>query len=172
MSQMSVEDDRVEDGLAVAAVGDRTLSQDADALLAEMESSQQQPAEQIPLPAEEEPAGNEPAEGAHDETGKNDSSNGPSSGDDDDDGDGYTHTRDLAQLMEKGGLLMSGIPQSQESQTTDDGDDYMEEKVRKEFSTIKTSTWMQKKIDGLTGTRATSNTLEALSLHCHAIARR
>ena len=144
MSQMSVEDDRIEDGLAVAAVGDSTLSQDADALLAEMEGSQQ-PAEEIPLPAEQIPLPAEqipPAEGAHDETGKNDSSNGPSSCDDDDDGDGRTHARDLAQLMEKGGLLMSGIPQSQESQATDDGDDYMEEKVRKEFSTIKTSTWM------------------------------
>jgi len=151
MSQMSVEDDRLQDGLAVAGAGDTTLSQDADALLAEMEGSQQ-PAEQIPqipLPAEQiPPAGIEGA--TYDETGLNDSSNGPSSGDEDDDDKG--DPSELAELMQKGGLLMSGIPQSQDSQVTDDGEDYMEEKVRKEFATIKTSTWMQKKIDGLTGT--------------------
>jgi hypothetical protein len=89
--------------------------------------------------------------GAPDDTGVCASSNGSSTGDEDDDGSSEATCGSLAQLMEKGGLLMSGIPQSQESQATDDGVDFMEEKVRKEFSTIKTSTWMQKKIDGLTG---------------------
>ena len=151
---MSVENDRLEDGLAVAAAGETTLSQDADALLAEMEASQQ-PAEKIPLPA-----GKEPAVGAPDETGVCASSNGSSTGDEDDGEDGnVVHVPEffLAQLMEKGGLLMSGIPQSQESQATDDGVEFMEEKVRKEFSTIKTSTWMQKKIDGLTGASRGAN---------------
>ena len=49
---------------------------------------------------------------------------------------------------------MSGL-QSQQSQeslgTDDDDDDYMEQQVRKEFGKIQTSTWMAKKIDGMTG---------------------
>lgn len=155
MSQMSVEDDRLEDGLAVAAAGDSTLSQDADALLAEIDGSHE-PVGKEPAgedPAGKDPAGKEPVEGAHvDETGKNDSSNGPSSGSEDDEDDDGTPTG-LSSLLDKGSLLISGMAESQESQMTDDGDDYMEAKVRKEFSTIKTSTWMQKKIDSQTGAR-------------------
>jgi len=53
-------------------------------------------------------------------------------------------------LMDKGGVMLKRFASTTQSQETDDGGDYEEEKIRKDFSKIKTSTWMQKKIDGTT----------------------
>jgi len=153
MSQaMSIDegDDRIEDGLATGPVGGMTLSQEADALLAEVPGAN---AQQIPQPAQQ------PAQPADDKdaTGECASSRGSSTGDeeyddDDDDDDDDGETTNVESLMEKGGLFMSGIPQSQEeSQTLDDGDDYMEEKVRKDCANIQTATWMEKKVNAKTG---------------------
>ena len=53
-------------------------------------------------------------------------------------------------LMDKGGVMLKRFASTTQSQETDDGDDLEEEKIRKYFSTIKSSTWMQKKIDAKT----------------------
>lgn len=153
---MSVDEERVEDALAVAAVGETTLSQDANALLAEMENGAAEnnpPANEPAVP----PA--EPAEPAadEDETGANGSSQGGTT--DDEGGEEADEHEEpevggYDELMEKGGLFMAGCPQSQESVATDDGEDYMEERVRKDCASIKTATWMEKKVTAKTGARA------------------
>jgi len=96
-------------------------------------------------------AGKEKKAADDDATGKNDSSNGPSSDDDDDDDDDEAAPADLAGLMEAGGNLISRFASQSQSQMTDDGGDYEEEQIREEFGKIKTSTWMQKKLDKTTG---------------------
>ena len=52
--------------------------------------------------------------------------------------------------MEAGGNLISRFASQSQSQMTDDGGDYEEEQIREEFGKIKTSTWMQKKLDKTT----------------------
>lgn len=83
-----------------------------------------------------------------DATGQCDSSNGDSS--DNDEGDEQSsevEEENMEVLMDKGGVMLKRFASMTDSQETDDGFDYEEEEIRKEFATIKTSTWMQKKID-------------------------
>ena len=123
--------DRIEDALATTAV--------------------EQPAGGIP--ANQEPA--QPAQPAQDDaTGKNDSSNGDSTGDDDEeeddkDDDDAAPAGNFAGLMEAGGMLMARFASQSQSQMTDDGDDE-DERIREEFGKVKTSMWMQKKLDKTT----------------------
>jgi len=125
--------DRLEDALASDAV--------------EQPTSMGPPAQ----PANPQPdAGSERADGADDATGNCDSSNGPSSGDEEDAAEEAGAPADLAGLMEAGGNLISRFAsQSQASQMTDDGD-YEKERIREDFAKIKTSTWIQKKLDKTT----------------------
>jgi hypothetical protein len=97
------------------------------------------------------PPASKKKDGEADATGKCESSNGASS-DDEADGDFERDgAADLASLMEAGGELMSRFgSQSQSlSQMTNDRD-FKEEEIREEFAKIKTSTWMQKKLDKTT----------------------
>jgi hypothetical protein len=124
--------DRLEDALAVNAV-------------------QQQPAANIQpaQPAAIQPAQPAAADADADATGKNESSNGDSTGDekDEEDEEGVAHP-DLAGLMEAGGKLMSRcVSQSQESNDDDYDNDF---KIRDEFDKLKSSIWMQKKLDKTT----------------------
>ena len=94
------------------------------------------------------------ANGHPDTTGECQSSNGPSSGDDSEEEEQeeeeIEEEEDMDALMDKGGVMLKRFASTTQSQETDDGDDYEEEKIRKDFSKIKTSTWMQKKIDAKT----------------------
>lgn len=82
-------------------------------------------------------------------TGKCDSSNGSSDHDDNDEEfeQEYEDEEDMDCLLSRGGVMLQRFASKTQSQETDDGGDYEEELIRKEFATIKTSTWMQKKID-------------------------
>ena len=109
-------------------------------------------------PASAEPAAEPAAEAApgvavedEDATGKNNDDDEDEDDEEEDDEEAPPTTH-LEELIQRGGQIMSGLQtqQSQESILSDDSD-YVEEQVRKEFSTIKTSTWMAKKIDAMTG---------------------
>ena len=121
--------DRLEDGLASDAV--------------EQPASMDLPAQ----PANAQPAAGKAKAAEEDETGKCASSNGSSSGGEDDDDEEADAPADLAGLMEAGGNLITRFASSQQSQMTDGGDDYEETQIREEFTKLKTSMWMQKKLD-------------------------
>ena len=55
-------------------------------------------------------------------------------------------TSGVAGLMQNGREFMQRFASTQDSQVTDDGIDYEEEEIRKEYAKITTSTWMHKKI--------------------------
>jgi len=133
--------DRLEDALATAAV--------------EQPGSMGPPAKNNPASMGPPAAGKTKA-AKEDETGKCASSNGSSSGGEDDDDEEADAPAHLAGLMEAGGNLITRFASSQQSQMTDDGDDYEETQIREEFNKLKTSMWMQKKLD------KTTNELEKL----------
>lgn len=124
--------DRLEDALATAAV--------------EQPGSMDPPAKNNPSSMGPPAAGKAKA-AEEDETGKCASSNGSSSGGEDDDDEEADAPADLAGLMEAGGNLITRFASSQQSQMTDGGDDYEETQIREEFTKLKTSMWMQKKLD-------------------------
>lgn len=108
------------------------------------------PANGIPPASMEQPAGKKKSSDEADATGKCESSNGESTGDDDDDVEEGSAPADLAGLMEAGGNLISRFASQSQSQMTDDGGDFEEEQIREQFAKIQTSTWMQKKLDKTT----------------------
>jgi hypothetical protein len=127
--------DRLEDALAVNAV-----QQQAAANLQPAYPAAIQPAQ---------PAQPADADADADATGKNESSNGDSTGDEKDEEDEEDVAQaDLAGLMAAGGKLMSRFAsQSQESNDDDYDNDF---KIREEFDKLKSSIWMQKKLDKTT----------------------
>jgi uncharacterized protein YjbJ (UPF0337 family) len=78
-----------------------------------------------------------------DATGKCKSSNGDSTGDEEEEEEGVA---DLDSLMEAGGKLISRFPDSQSQSQESDGD-FEDGKIRLEFDKLSTSVWMQKKLD-------------------------
>ena len=147
-------------------MSDSQLDREATALLAANPTNDRlndalavAPAEQpaIQQPAIQEPAQEPAAQPAveDDATGACASSNGDSTGDEDfedyeDDEEEGAPPEDLAGLMAAGGNLIARFASFSQSQATDDGDDYEEEQIREQFATIKSSTWMQKKLDKTT----------------------
>ena len=122
--------DRLHDGLATGPEEHPTI---------------QQPA--IPQPAQE-PAVH--PEVKDDTTGKCDSSHGDSTGDEDfddeEDASADQNPADVAGLMAAGGMLITRYSSFNDSQVDDDGD-YEEALIRDEFVKLKSSTWVQRKLD-------------------------
>ena len=84
-----------------------------------------------------------------DETGVNDSSNGDSRGEELEEPCGDDEEKaDMEFLLTKGGAMLAR--QSSCSQTLDDDYD-PDEDIRNDYEKIKTSTWVQKKLDKTTG---------------------
>ena len=120
-------DERLEDGLAVSAV-----VMPAQNLQPASKFQPAKPAQPVQLLGDD-----------ADVTGKCESSNGESTGDEEEEEEGV---EDLESLMEAGGKLISRFPESQ-SQSPESDDDFANGKIRLEFEKLSTSMYMQKKLD-------------------------